>query len=134
MTQEIIDTGEFPNDGTGEPLRDAFNAVNNNFSEIYAAGPVGSNIVITGNTVTVTGVNNNVVLSANGIGNIQANSAIMPSINAVYDIGSAGSQFDTVYAQYFVGNGSGLTGVTGHQAVSGGWEQSAGAGSSQRGT
>ena len=112
MAQEIINTGETANDGSGEPLRQAFDAVNNNFTEIYSAGPVGSNIVITGNTITVTGINNNLVLAANGIGNVQSNSAIMPAINAAYDIGSAGTQFDTVYAQYFVGNGSLLTGIT----------------------
>ena len=83
MAQQIIDTGAAANDGTGEPLRDAFTAVNENFTEIYTAGPVGSNVVISGNTITVTGVNNNLVLRANGIGNIQANSTIMPSIDAV---------------------------------------------------
>jgi hypothetical protein len=112
MAQQIIDTGAAANDGTGEPLRDAFTAVNENFTEIYTAGPVGSNVVISGNTITVTGVNNNLVLRANGIGNIQANSTIMPSIDAVYDIGAPTQRVDTVYAQYFVGNGSGITGVT----------------------
>ena len=88
MAQQIIDIGAAANDGTGEPLRDAFNAVNENFTEIYAAGPVGSNVVISGNTITVTGTNNNLVLAANGIGNIQAHSTIMPSIDAVSDIGA----------------------------------------------
>jgi hypothetical protein len=105
MAQQIIDIGAAANDGTGEPLRDAFNAVNENFTEIYTAGPVGSNVVISGNTITVTGTNNNLVLRANGIGNIQANSSIMPSIDAVYDIGAPAQRVDTVYAQYFVGNG-----------------------------
>ena len=80
MSQQIIDTGAAANDGTGEPLRTAFNAVNNNFTEIYTSGPVGSNVVISGNTITVLGANNNLVLAGNGIGNIQANSSIMPSI------------------------------------------------------
>jgi hypothetical protein len=40
MAQQIIDTGAAANDGTGEPLRDAFTAVNENFTEIYTAGPV----------------------------------------------------------------------------------------------
>jgi hypothetical protein len=112
MSQQIIDIGAEANDGTGEPLRSAFNAVNENFTEVYAAGPVGSNVTITGNTITVTGINNNLVLAANGIGNIQANSTIMPSVDAVYDIGAADKRIDTVYATYFVGNGSGITGVT----------------------
>ena len=116
MTQQIINTGNTANDGTGEALRSAFISVNENFTELYAAGPVGTNVSITGNVVTVLGRNNNLVLKGNGIGNIQANSSIIPSIDAVYDLGSPNTRFDTVYSTYFVGNGSLLTGIT----VSGG--------------
>lgn len=37
MAQQIIDIGTAANDGTGEPLRDAFDKVNNNDTELYAA-------------------------------------------------------------------------------------------------
>jgi hypothetical protein len=114
MAQQIINTGEEPNDGTGEPLRSAFNAVNENFTEIYNAGPVGSNVVISGNTISVTGTNNNLVLSANGIGNVQFNSTLTPAVNAVFDIGSTTSQFRDIYASgYLYGNGRFLTGIAG---------------------
>jgi hypothetical protein len=114
MAQKIINTGEEPNDGTGEPLRSAFNAVNENFTEIYNAGPVGSNVVISGNTIAVTGTNNNLVLSANGIGNVQFNSTLTPTVNAVIDIGSTTSQFRDIYAGgYLYGNGRFLTGIAG---------------------
>lgn len=36
MTQEIIDTGELPNDGTGDPLRLAFDKINNNFANLFS--------------------------------------------------------------------------------------------------
>lgn len=111
MAQQIINIGSDANDGTGDELRDAFEKVNSNFTEVYQAGPVGSNVVISGNTITVTGTNNNVVLSGNGIGNIQANSSIQPGADAVYDIGGPNSRFNTIYGAYFVGNGAGLTGV-----------------------
>ncbi len=52
MSQQIIDVGAAANDGTGESLRNAFTAVNSNFTEIYTAGPVGSNIAISGNVIT----------------------------------------------------------------------------------
>ena len=44
MAQEIINIGTTPNDGTGDPLRTAFNKVNENFTELYAddAGDVNS--------------------------------------------------------------------------------------------
>jgi hypothetical protein len=113
MTQQIIDIGANANDGTGEPLRNAFNAVNENFTEVYTAGPVGSNIQIANNTITTTTTNTNIVLKPNGIGVIQANAAIIPGIDNVFDIGSTALRFDTIYAGYFVGNGSLLTGISG---------------------
>lgn len=39
--QSIIDIGDAPNDGTGDPVRDAFNKCNNNFTELYAADAAG---------------------------------------------------------------------------------------------
>lgn len=54
MAQEIINIGAAANDGDGDPLRVAFEKINNNFSEIYsippAAGPNGS---IQYNVVTI---------------------------------------------------------------------------------
>ena len=35
MAQQIINTGNTANDGTGDPLRTAFTKVNNNFTEVY---------------------------------------------------------------------------------------------------
>lgn len=113
MTQQIIDVGAAANDGTGEPLRTAFEAVNSNFTEIYTAGPVGSNVQIANNIITTTVTNTDLVLKPNGIGVIQANAAVLPSIDNVYDIGSPALRFDTVYAGFFVGNGSLLTGISG---------------------
>jgi hypothetical protein len=37
MAQQTIDVGSTPNDGTGDPIRDAFGKANANFSELYAA-------------------------------------------------------------------------------------------------
>lgn len=112
MAQQIINTGANANDGTGEPLREAFTAVNENFTEIYTAGPVGSNVRIAGNTITTLQTNQNLTLNPNGIGKIQANATIIPSIDSVYDIGAPTAQIDSVYARYYYGNGAFLTGVT----------------------
>ena len=112
MTQQIIDVGANANDGTGEPLRNAFTAVNENFTQVWEAGPVGTNVKIHGNVVTTTVTNQNLVLAGNGIGNIQANSSIVPGTPSVYDLGDINSPFQYVYGGYFVGNGSLLTNVT----------------------
>lgn len=36
MAQQTIDIGAAPNDGTGDPIRDAFDKCNDNFTELYA--------------------------------------------------------------------------------------------------
>ena len=42
MSQEIIDTGSLPNDGTGDPLRVAFDKINNNFANLLALDPTAN--------------------------------------------------------------------------------------------
>jgi hypothetical protein len=55
MAQQTINIGASPNDGTGTPLRTAFQYTNSNFSELYTAvGPSGNNIVVPG-AATITG-------------------------------------------------------------------------------
>lgn len=36
MSQQIINIGVLPNDGSGDPLRTAFNKINNNFTELFS--------------------------------------------------------------------------------------------------
>ena len=55
MAKQTINIGASPNDGTGTPLRTAFDYCNLNFTELYTAvGPSGNNIVVPGNA-TITG-------------------------------------------------------------------------------
>ena len=99
MSQNVINVGAVANDGTGASLRIAFDEVNDNFSQIWASGPVNSNVVIANNIIATNGTNQDLILSPNGIGNIQTNSHIVPSINSVYDLGSYNSQYDTVWTR-----------------------------------
>ena len=141
MTQYIIDTGAVPDDGQGDPLRTAFTYTNENFSQIFAAGPVGSNVQIGNTTITTTILNSNLILSPSGIGRIQLNNTLFPRINDVYDLGTPSLRFNSIYlgtggidatggiattgnitAGYFIGNGSQLTGIvasTGSEVVNG---------------
>jgi hypothetical protein len=41
MAQQTINIGAAPNDGTGDPIRDAFDKTNDNFTELYAASAGG---------------------------------------------------------------------------------------------
>ena len=100
MSQIIINTGNIANDGTGDPLRTAFNDVNNNFTQIFNAGPVNSNITIANNTIQVTNTNGNLKLATNGIGVIVPAANFVPDVPNVRSIGTSTNRFNTVYAQY----------------------------------
>lgn len=58
MAQQTIDIGSAPNDGTGDPLRDAFDKANDNFTELYAlvavAGGQWKNPVRAATTAAIT--------------------------------------------------------------------------------
>lgn len=44
MAQEIINIGTLPNDGEGDPLRVAFQKINNNFTQLYSTSSIGYNV------------------------------------------------------------------------------------------
>lgn len=96
-TQQIIDYGATPDDGTGDSLRTAFIKTDNNFSNIWAAGPVGSNISITDNTILVDDTNGNLVLMPNGVGVIEARNHVVPRLNNTYSLGSGNLSWYRVY-------------------------------------
>jgi hypothetical protein len=96
-TQQQINYGAAVNDGNGDPLRTAFIKTDDNFDNIWLAGPVGSNITITNNTVQVNNTNGNLILSPNGIGVIQTNSRVVPRLNNTYDLGSSTQKYRAGY-------------------------------------
>ena len=80
MAQQTINVGAAPNDGTGTPLRTAFQYTNSNFSELYTAvGPSGNNIVVPG-TATITGALGAAGLNVTGA-TIPANGVYLGSSN-----------------------------------------------------
>jgi hypothetical protein len=70
MTQQIINIGSSANDGTGDPLRTAFNKINTNFTELYNTGAAGANFDLSGNEIAATNSNGNVELVPNGSGRV----------------------------------------------------------------
>jgi len=122
MGQIIINTGNIANDGTGAPLRTAFTDTNYNFTQLFAAGPVGSNITIANNTIQVTNNNGNLQLATNGIGVVVPAANFVPDVPNVRSIGLGTNRFSTVYAQYInaaTGTFSGNVYVAGNLQVTG---------------
>ena len=70
MTQQIINIGSSANDGTGDPLRTAFNKINTNFTELYSRGAAGSDLDISGNEIAAINSNGNIELVPNGSGSV----------------------------------------------------------------
>ena len=98
MAQQIVNLGTTPNDGAGDNLRTAFDKTNDNFTEIYTAGPVGTNVTISGNVVSTTNTNGNLVLSPDGTGSVVFQNSTVPNANNTSTIGSANLRFKGVYA------------------------------------
>ena len=70
MTQQVINIGASANDGTGDPLRQAFTKINNNFSELYARGAAGSNFDLSDNDIEAINSNGGINLIPNGTGKV----------------------------------------------------------------
>jgi hypothetical protein len=100
MTQQVINTGLAPNDGTGAPLRTAFTETNLNFDQIWTAGPVGSNVRIVDNRILTINTNGNLTLAPNGTGRVVANVDVVPNTSNIRNLGSTTQRWGTVYTQY----------------------------------
>ena len=96
-TQQQINYGATANDGTGDPLRTAFVKTDENFDNIWLAGPVGSNITIANNTIQANDTNGNLVLKPNGVGVIQANASLVPNLDGTRDLGTANLAWRRLY-------------------------------------
>ena len=75
MAQTTINVGTNANDGTGDDLRTAMVYINNNFTELYGASPLASQITIAGNKISANASNADLVLEASGTGAI-----VLPAI------------------------------------------------------
>jgi len=71
MSRQAINIGSAANDGTGDPLRTAFDKINDNFTELYDRfGGGNPNIEITGDSIVNKSTNSNITLTTNGTGTI----------------------------------------------------------------
>lgn len=72
MANQTINIGSAANDGTGDPLRTAFDKINDNFLEIYTElggnDLASNNLLLAANTISSTDTNGNINLDPNGTG------------------------------------------------------------------
>lgn len=117
MTQQYIDTGNTANDGTGTPLRDAFDICNSNFSELYGIGGVTG--IQNGNSNVQVITNSTVNISSRGVANVFVVSGTGATLTGLFTgSGIVSATGNIVTSGKFVGNGSALTGVTSSPAAS----------------
>lgn len=93
--QQIIDTTP-----PGENLNTAFTKINDNFTAVWAAGPVGSNISISDNSINTNNTNLDLILNPNGIGNVVANAHVVPDSTRIRNLGSPASFWNNLYVWY----------------------------------
>ncbi len=76
MAYQSINIGSAANDGTGDPLRTAFDKINDNFTEIYTelGGTSLSSLQLSGNALISDVTNENINITPNGTGSVVINS------------------------------------------------------------
>ena len=84
MAQQSINIGSAANDGTGDPLRTAFDKINDNFTELYGSTAeandliedstpqLGGDLDVNGRRITSARSNEDIILLPNGTGGVVA--------------------------------------------------------------
>lgn len=105
MSQEIIDIGALANDGSGDPLRLAFDKINNNFTELYntssvspPAGGIQFAVATTSGNVTTYSLGSSANLVFDPITNtIAAKGKLIPPVTGQLDLGSPTNLIGNLY-------------------------------------
>jgi hypothetical protein len=75
MARQAINIGSSANDGTGDPLRTAFDKINDNFVELYGTdndiNTLDANLDVNNNAITTGVTNGDVTITPNGTGSIK---------------------------------------------------------------
>jgi hypothetical protein len=88
MTQQIINLGTSANAGDGDNLRSAMDKTNDNFTELYGANSVSSNLAFSGQTISSYNTNGDIILGPDGTGTIRIAQNVIPDADNTRWIGS----------------------------------------------
>lgn len=106
MAQQTINIGTVANDGTGDPLRDAFDKANDNFTELYARGGAAVSSQ-TGTSYTAVLGDANTYIQFSNAGAI--NFTIPPNASVAFPVGTVIEMEQTGAGALSVVAGSGVT-------------------------
>ena len=72
MANQTINIGATANDGSGDPLRTAFDKINDNFTELYSVSAVGvgNNLALSGNSLISEDSGGDIILDPQGTGRV----------------------------------------------------------------
>lgn len=126
MAQQVINIGAAANDGTGDPLRDCFDKINDNFTELYTVGPAGANFDLSDNDIEATNSNGGINLIPNGTGKVVVETdsvTIQSSKTPASATGASGDTmgmvaWDTSYIYVCTANHDGSTAIWRRSAIS----------------
>ena len=88
MTQQIINLGTSANAGDGDNLRSAMDKTNDNFTELYGANSVSSNLAFSGQTISSYNTNGDIILGPDGTGTIRIAQNVIPDADNTRWVGS----------------------------------------------
>jgi len=101
MAQQTVNIGDSANDGNGDPLRTAFDKVNDNFDEVYTAlggvidglteSDLKGNVLADDDTIIINSLTGSINLSDTVVGNI------VPRSDNTSNLGSETKKFRNVY-------------------------------------
>ena len=110
MSKRVINIGNAPNDGTGDPLRTGLSKVNENFTELYNTLGDGNNVISYASTAGISTLAENLT----GTPSIEVSGFTNTGVSTVQSIQATDlTVAGIVTATQFSGDGSQLTGVTG---------------------
>ena len=94
MAKQTINIGSSANDGTGDPLRTAFDKINDNFTELYGADDDATNFVVedtspqlggdldvNGQRITSARSNEDIIIAPAGTGGVVASAVRLSLIH-----------------------------------------------------
>jgi hypothetical protein len=95
-TLEVINVGQLPNDGTGDPLRVAFDKINNNFASIPLLNQGGPNGALQFNNDGLSGGIANLVLDVEA-NQLDIGTNAIPVIDDVVCLGNSSNRFANLW-------------------------------------